>query len=817
MKESPHYIEPPTLEEKGSMVNEKFQANWQGEVNSRPEYYPYRYQSKGIISSKLLERFSHPPSKMFGEARIGMSSLKTYLSSVYNIHEPVDIDNSQIFWVAITKSCAGQEKIIKTGFGPVVIDTGDKYDDIESFKDQLKKMLIPYYLGVSLEFEIHIVDAKNIEPTPIVISSSEDEAESSGEVFKENKPTDDFQADVKYDVQCITDGNRESITKNDDENTDTIKNEDLTRNDDMDPNLNNGFNKPDSDDLSSKLQESKKGPESSNNAEDHNLDSTQHSIELAISKTEESKDLITNNNTSVVNTSIEDETISNAKTDDFDTNSIVENSNVTDVHTNNAFESEIPFATSAELSTGETMESNTDEPVLSEQLNTSNTQPTDQISDTTQSSTFTTPFVSLVPKKSTYLTEFYKGSSTNSTPKSTGITLEQKAQPTKRDFEKYLYKGKSNDACTSCKQSGRFICCDACPKVFHFLCAEPPLDEERAKSLDYWFCKECQYKRLGVKPVDVGESESLLKPLLVSLDGKNPKTFTVPEEIRRSIEVLKDSYCDEYPEDEEGVNIIRNPDALVDRYGRFIFCYACKKSALHGKIISCDYCDLSWHWDCLKPMLSLMPPPDLRWKCPNHGDSKNSLSRCFVKQHFVDLSNFSPNVANNGNIELVDDLTFDYEFLDPQKRFRIPISHIQDRFIHDISNRRHIKEVAHAIKNSGLSTRQWLESVIDFQNQVARFMAANRDEGSMSTDMTIAEVENDPYTLLAASAVKLLFPTSTTEVTPVSPLDEPASTTPTTSTPANPELTHQPAVDTSGIEDPLSKTVDTNSKESSEC
>ncbi|KAG8973326.1 hypothetical protein FRC05_008870 [Tulasnella sp. 425] len=35
-------------------------------------------------------------------------------------------------------------------------------------------------------------------------------------------------------------------------------------------------------------------------------------------------------------------------------------------------------------------------------------------------------------------------------------------------------------------------------------------------------------------------------------------------------------------------------------------------------MISCDYCLLSWHLDCLDPPLVCLPPPHKKWMCPNH-------------------------------------------------------------------------------------------------------------------------------------------------------------------------------------------------------
>ncbi|KAG0068032.1 hypothetical protein BGZ92_004976, partial [Podila epicladia] len=34
----------------------------------------------------------------------------------------------------------------------------------------------------------------------------------------------------------------------------------------------------------------------------------------------------------------------------------------------------------------------------------------------------------------------------------------------------------NNDYCENCLGLGRFICCDSCPKAFHFSCCQPPVD-----------------------------------------------------------------------------------------------------------------------------------------------------------------------------------------------------------------------------------------------------------------------------------------------------------------------------------------------------
>ena len=43
---------------------------------------------------------------------------------------------------------------------------------------------------------------------------------------------------------------------------------------------------------------------------------------------------------------------------------------------------------------------------------------------------------------------------------------------------------------------GRFLCCDACPKAFHFTCVDPPMDDSDVEHLEgEWFCRECEHNR----------------------------------------------------------------------------------------------------------------------------------------------------------------------------------------------------------------------------------------------------------------------------------------------------------------------------------
>lgn len=92
----------------------------------------------------------------------------------------------------------------------------------------------------------------------------------------------------------------------------------------------------------------------------------------------------------------------------------------------------------------------------------------------------------------------------------------------------------------------------------------------------------------------------------------------------------------------------RDPYRLKDRNGVPVICFRCGTSALpsglaasapsnnrprrsasvthsatpeSGKsMVSCDYCNLHWHLDCVDPPLTSMPSFGKKWMCPNHAD-----------------------------------------------------------------------------------------------------------------------------------------------------------------------------------------------------
>lgn len=105
----------------------------------------------------------------------------------------------------------------------------------------------------------------------------------------------------------------------------------------------------------------------------------------------------------------------------------------------------------------------------------------------------------------------------------------------------------------------------------------------------------------------------------------------------------------------------RDPYRLKDRTGIPVICFRCGKTALPSSadaspsamycrrststihsttpeawrsMLSCDYCNLHWHLDCLEPPLTSMPSYGKKWMCPNHTDQV-LVSTCQLLQRIV--------------------------------------------------------------------------------------------------------------------------------------------------------------------------------------
>ncbi|KAF8078188.1 hypothetical protein FPV67DRAFT_1686608 [Lyophyllum atratum] len=200
-----------------------------------------------------------------------------------------------------------------------------------------------------------------------------------------------------------------------------------------------------------------------------------------------------------------------------------------------------------------------------------------------------------------------------------------------------------------------------------------------------WFCPSCTIRKHPPRK----PPPSLLSPLIQQVDATIPTEFQLPEEVRTFFKDVgtgpKGTYVDtseiKPPRlNRHGQLEDRDAHRLRDRNGVPVLCFRCGTSALPGglaaaapaakrarrsstvakaapdawkSIVSCDYCGLHWHLDCLDPPLSTMPSFMKKWMCPNHAEQILPPKRRLPKQNAALIEITKPRQFNNGNIEII--------------------------------------------------------------------------------------------------------------------------------------------------------------------
>ncbi|KIK63801.1 hypothetical protein GYMLUDRAFT_57453 [Collybiopsis luxurians FD-317 M1] len=242
---------------------------------------------------------------------------------------------------------------------------------------------------------------------------------------------------------------------------------------------------------------------------------------------------------------------------------------------------------------------------------------------------------------------------------------------------------------------GALVYCDGCPRAFHLWCLDPPM-ESVDEGDSRWFCPACTTK-VSKSPHMHPPRKSppgLLAPLIQALDNNIPTEYQLPDDIRSffkddsvgtsarggyvNTSEIKPPRLNRHGQLED-----RDAHRLRDRNGQPVLCFRCGTSALPEStvaaapatkrarratakaeqyemwknIISCDYCDLHWHLDCLDPPLSTMPSFSKKWMCPNHAEqmiASLTPKHRIPKQNATPIEISKPGQYNNGNIEIIE-------------------------------------------------------------------------------------------------------------------------------------------------------------------
>ncbi|RXW24140.1 hypothetical protein EST38_g1704 [Candolleomyces aberdarensis] len=241
----------------------------------------------------------------------------------------------------------------------------------------------------------------------------------------------------------------------------------------------------------------------------------------------------------------------------------------------------------------------------------------------------------------------------------------------------------NNDHCSSCRSNGALVYCDGCPRAFHLWCLDPPM-ENIDEGDSRWFCPGCAIRKNPPRK----PPPSIFSPLIHLVQTSIPVEYQLPDDVRNFFRDVttgkKGTYVDATEVKPPRLNRFgqqedRDPHRLRDKNGAAVLCFRCGMSALPAglastmpttkrprraaskastpdgwkSILSCDYCDLHWHLDCLSPPLPAMPLFNKKWMCPNHAERVLPPKRRIPKNHTTPIEVTKPRQFNNGNIEIV--------------------------------------------------------------------------------------------------------------------------------------------------------------------
>lgn len=240
----------------------------------------------------------------------------------------------------------------------------------------------------------------------------------------------------------------------------------------------------------------------------------------------------------------------------------------------------------------------------------------------------------------------------------------------------------NEDHCSSCRSHGALVYCDGCPRAFHLWCLNPPM-EHIDEGDSRWFCPACVIRKHPPRR----PPPSLFSPLIHLAQTTIPTEYQLPEDVRTFFKDVgtgpKGNYVDNSVVRQPRLNrfgIIEDRDShrLRDKNGDPVLCFKCGTSALPTglaaaapaakrarrsstrtasaevwkSIVSCDYCSLHWHLDCLDPPLPTMPPLNKRWMCPNHAE-RVLLPKLRIPKQTAAIEISKPKQYNNGIIEII--------------------------------------------------------------------------------------------------------------------------------------------------------------------
>eukprot|EP01134_Creolimax_fragrantissima_P001475 CFRG1475T1 len=173
--------------------------------------------------------------------------------------------------------------------------------------------------------------------------------------------------------------------------------------------------------------------------------------------------------------------------------------------------------------------------------------------------------------------------------------------------------------CNTCGTGGELVMCDNCPLSFHMLCAEPPLSQDTVPEGE-WLCCSCKAEKIQNEHAHVQmpthqltglDNTTPWDSLIVSASASNPCVMKLPYEIE---EVSK--YSPYIPWMLRNGATSATDDVSTISKDK---CSECGHGAAKAQLVTCNYCPLTYHADCVTPALPTVASYKW-WMCPAHVD-----------------------------------------------------------------------------------------------------------------------------------------------------------------------------------------------------
>lgn len=152
---------------------------------------------------------------------------------------------------------------------------------------------------------------------------------------------------------------------------------------------------------------------------------------------------------------------------------------------------------------------------------------------------------------------------------------------------------------------------------------------EEAKQSDEVIAREVKESEPVVQEKEKEEERTPFQELIRVASLLNPKQFDLPVEMTEPFPFPGTERVEQI---KNGRRVKSKRLIELDVHGCVPLpaklCYACSKSCKKAPLISCDYCTLFFHQDCLDPPMTALPAG--RWMCPNH-PQHFIVSKLFLK------------------------------------------------------------------------------------------------------------------------------------------------------------------------------------------